>query len=114
MPDLNQILQQIIAFYKTNHKLVSFMQRLICARFPIGFENGLPSIYALKRQPSNSIPPPTKAEACERGEKPYLSLLLHNFVEQLRDNQRPPKVLCFELNEVIQYTYIVHAKSNCY
>ena len=27
---------------------VSFIQKLICARFAIGFENGLPSIYMLK------------------------------------------------------------------
>ena len=50
-------MQQIIAFCNTNHRLVFFMQKLICARFAVGFENGLPSIYTLKGQPSYSTPP---------------------------------------------------------
>ena len=32
----------------------TFMQKLICTRFTIGFKNGLPSIYMLKGQPRSS------------------------------------------------------------
>ena len=32
----------------------TFMQKLICTRFAIGFKNGLPSTYTLKGQPRNT------------------------------------------------------------
>ena len=47
MPHLNQNMQQIIAFYNKNHRVVSFMQKLICTRFAVSFKSGLPNAYIL-------------------------------------------------------------------